>query len=331
MKEDVTLEVQELINMLQKAKLVELGNAGNHVSIEELIKIIERYYTPGSRLEDKLTEEKFSAYLKANPLKLAVNKEIEQWKERMAQRQARIEEIERQKAEVAAMEEDAEKPEIDETVPDEEPEMEEDVKRSRLESETTELQSQWRKEVISKHLIFIKGLEIVYFEFREIILALTVKLRETIDPKTGKMKVVLTKFIEDWLLRRLQSFLKFQIPATKTKTDAARQWPESHKDTEILALRREKERVAEDQRKKEEELKRVERELELMAAEDHNAMDQKEIEAIQRKMIEAEEAARRAREALEEGEEDDDEDSSDEDDDDEDEEEDDNASEKNLA
>ena len=50
---------------------------------------------------------------------------------------------------------------------------------------------------------------------KEIILALAVKLRESVDPKTGKLKVVLTKFIEDWLLKRLQSFLKFNIPAAK--------------------------------------------------------------------------------------------------------------------
>ena len=101
------------------------------------------------------------------------------------------------------MDEDAEKPEIDETIPDDEPEMEEEVRKQRLESETVELQDKWRKEVISQHLIFIKGLEVVFFEFKEIILALAVKLRESVDPKTGKLKVVLTKFIEDWLLKRL--------------------------------------------------------------------------------------------------------------------------------
>ena len=67
----------------------------------------------------------------------------------MARRQAKIEEIEKKKAEIAAMDEDAEKPEIDESIPDDEPEMEEDVRRQRLESETIELQEKWRKEVIS--------------------------------------------------------------------------------------------------------------------------------------------------------------------------------------
>ena len=104
-------------------------------------------------------------------------------------------------------------------------------------------------------------------------MALVVRLRELIDPNTGKLKVVLTKFIEDWLLRRLSSFLKFQIPAVKAKSDAQREWPESAKDTEILALKREKERIILEQQKKKQEMERMQRELEQMAAEDHNAMD----------------------------------------------------------
>ena len=57
----------------------------------------------------------------------------------MAARQAKIEDIERQKAEIEQMDEDAEKPVIDEEVPDEEPEMEEEVRRERIETETVEL------------------------------------------------------------------------------------------------------------------------------------------------------------------------------------------------
>jgi len=37
------------------------------------------------------------------------------------------------------MDEEAEKPEIDETVPDEEPEMDEEMRKSRIETETVEL------------------------------------------------------------------------------------------------------------------------------------------------------------------------------------------------
>ena len=50
------------------------------------------------------------------------------------------------------------------------------------------------------------------------------------------MKVVLTKFIEDWILPRLSSFVKFKIPTSKLKADAARSWPESHKDLEIKTI-----------------------------------------------------------------------------------------------
>ena len=141
------------------------------------------------------------------------------------------------------MDEDAEKPVIDEEVPAEEAEMADEVKRERIETETVELASSWRKKVISEHLIYIKGVEIVFFEFKEIVLALANKLRQQIDPTTGKLRVVLTKFIEEWLLRRLQSFVKFQIPTRKTQTDATRQWPESTTDAEIRASRAEVERV----------------------------------------------------------------------------------------
>jgi len=58
--------------------------------------VAERYHCVGeTRLEDKLTDEKFAAYLKANPLALPVNQEIADWKARMEARQVRLEEIER--------------------------------------------------------------------------------------------------------------------------------------------------------------------------------------------------------------------------------------------
>ena len=161
----------------------------------------------------------------------------------MAARQAKIAEIERIKAEIAELPDDAEKPSIDEDVPKEEPEMEEDVKRERLEKETVELQGKWRSRVISEHIIFMKGVEVVFFEFKEIILSLASKLRQQVDPTTGKLRVVLTKFIEEWLLRRLSSFVKFAIPTKKSTADAARKWPESTTDAEIRASRAEVERA----------------------------------------------------------------------------------------
>jgi hypothetical protein len=80
----------------------------------------------------------------------------------------------------------------------------------------------WRKQVISEHLVYVKGTEIVFFEFIEIILDLANTFRQQVDPSTGKFKVILNKFIDDWLLRRLKSFVKFSIPAVTEKADAAR-------------------------------------------------------------------------------------------------------------
>ena len=172
----------------------------------------------------------------------------------MEERERRIEDLERRRAAAAAEAEEGEAPVIeDDQIPEEEPEMEEEVRKEREETETVTAYDQWRKDTISKHLIYIKGVELVFFEFKEIILALAVKLREQIDPKTGKLKVVLTKFIEDWLLRRLNSFVKFNIPTVKAKADAARQWPESQKDLEIKALTMDKVKGEEDEKRREAE------------------------------------------------------------------------------
>jgi hypothetical protein len=49
------------------------------------------------------------------------------------------------------------------------------------------------------------------------------------------MTVVLKKFIEEWLLRRLTSFVKFKIPANSVKgKEASRTGPQSEKDAIIL-------------------------------------------------------------------------------------------------
>jgi len=92
----------------------------------------------------------------------------------------------------------------------------------------------WSQRTIAEHIIFIKGAEIVYFEFKEILYDMAKKLKDQVEPKTGKMTVVLKKFIEDWLLRRLTSFVKFNIPALPAKgKEAARSWPKSQKDKMI--------------------------------------------------------------------------------------------------
>ena len=298
MTEDVTLEVADAINMFQKAKIID----GNLVTIEAFVQILERYYTPGTRLEDKLDQKNFDEYLAANPLILPVNQDIKSRNERMAERQLKLEELEKKRAAAAAEAEDGAEPAVieDDTIPEEEPEMEEEVKKEREESEKVQALEQWRSDTISSHLIYIKGVEIIFFEFKEIVLALAVKLREQVDPKTGKLKVVLTTFIEDWLMRRLSSFVKFQIPTNKAKSATVRKWPESQRDLDIKALTKDKLHEQEEQRRRQEMQEREQAEQALMAAEDYPALDPAELEAMRRKQIEEEEAARRAREAEEE-------------------------------
>jgi hypothetical protein len=83
--------------------------------------------------------------------------------------------------------------------------------------------------------------EIVYFEFREILLDLAVnKLQTVLDPKhSGKVKPVLTKFLEEHFLKRLgalirhahnQAMLSQSQQQSQDKQTGARNWPMSEKD-----------------------------------------------------------------------------------------------------
>ena len=89
------------------------------------------------------------------------------------------------------------------------PEIPEDQVKERTEAELAAMHAKWHERTIAEHIILIKGTEIVFFEFKEILYNLAKKLKDLVEPKTGKMTVVLKKFIEEWLLRRLTSFVKF--------------------------------------------------------------------------------------------------------------------------
>jgi hypothetical protein len=113
----------------------------------------------------------------------------------------------------------------------------------------------------------------VFFEFKEIMLDIAMKLRDIIDPKTGKSRVVLTKFIEDFLLKKLNPYIKFNIQIGKSGSGAARVWPESLKDKEIKVKMEEKRKREDEQRRKQEEKRKQEKELERMREEDTPALD----------------------------------------------------------
>jgi hypothetical protein len=118
-------------------------------------------------------------------------------------------------------------------------------------------------------------------------------IREHVDPKTGKIKVLVTKFIEDVLLKRMGPYIKFDLGnSKKTQPQVHRNWPESEKDKQIKIKLAEKHRQEEAERLAKEEKERQMMELELMALEDHRALDVKEIEEIKRKILAEEESKR---------------------------------------
>jgi len=69
LKEDITLDVTEVINLLTKSNILDEKKLKSH----DVIEIIEKYFTPGQRLKDKLQAENFKSYAKKNPLLLPVN------------------------------------------------------------------------------------------------------------------------------------------------------------------------------------------------------------------------------------------------------------------
>lgn len=286
--EDITLEVDDLINMFKKTELLTSGNTSDTkprpLQLSDLISSVEKYYSPEMRLESKLTQEQFQSFVKQQ-LALKAKEEQRKAQQTGSQNTSQVQEASHHETEHE----------------------DEEHRRKREEEELQQQHDKWRKQVISHHLVFVRGVEIVFFEFKEILLDLALKLRDFIDPKTGKIKVVLTKFIEEILLRNLNPYLKFNIQPGKGGSGAVRVWPESQKDREIKVKLEEKRKREDEERRKVEEKQRQERELARMQEEDAPALDWKQVEELRRKMQEEEEARRRAAEAEEEDEEEDEE------------------------
>ena len=68
---DATLTVGDLLNMFKKAKILET----DRISTADFIEIIEKYHANGSgaKLSEKLSQQCFSAYAKANEASLQIN------------------------------------------------------------------------------------------------------------------------------------------------------------------------------------------------------------------------------------------------------------------
>jgi len=74
----------------------------------------------------------------------------------------------------------------------------------------------------------------VYFEFKELLLDLAVRLKDHVDAAPGKLRSLVKKFLDELFLKRLNPFIKFNVAKTgaagSSTSAASRSWPESEKD-----------------------------------------------------------------------------------------------------
>jgi hypothetical protein len=125
-----------------------------------------------------LEQEKFDAYIAANPMLLKAN-QVAAAKEEAK----KIAEKKRLEAPEGEEQEKPEEPEEQELTPEEE-----EANTARNHAELEGLQEVWKQKIISEHLVYIKGVELVYFEFKEILLELAMRLKESINADPGKLK-----------------------------------------------------------------------------------------------------------------------------------------------
>ena len=59
--------------------------------------------------------------------------------------------------------------------------------------------------------MYIKGIELVYFEFKELLLELALRLKDHVDSAPGKLRSLVKKFLEDLFLRRLSPYIRFNL------------------------------------------------------------------------------------------------------------------------
>lgn len=150
----------------------------------------------------------------------------------------------------------------------------------------------------NRYYVQIKGSELIMHEFKEILLNISVLLKEKTMDTSGKPKVrsLLKKFIEESLIKRYGAFKELDAARARDKENkVSRQWPDSYKD-KLIKERKEAERIKQaEEKKRREEQERQQRELELMRIEDTPALSAKELEEL-RKQQELEEKLRKEQE-----------------------------------
>lgn len=213
--------MDEALELFKKAGFVQ-GVDGKptygYLKIEEFLQVIEKYYAPETRLDHKMhSKELFENFLTRYP-------ELVPARKLQAPEGATEEEIESFHQRRRFQEED-------------------EVKHARV---------KFRKHILCEHLISLRGVEIVYFEFREILteLALVKLPRDLMDPKkTGKVKGVLTRFLEEHFFKRLGALIKRAKAAPlAVSASGAREWPETEKDKLIRIKMEERRKKEEEQR-----------------------------------------------------------------------------------
>ena len=124
---------------------------------------------------------------------------------------------------------------------------EEEANTARKDAELDGLHAVWKQKIINEHLVYIKGVELVYFEFKEVLLELAMRLKDSINADQGKLRALAKKFLDDLFLKRLTPYIKFnQVQTEASSVSAAniakRSWPQSEKDTAIKAVMDEREK-----------------------------------------------------------------------------------------
>lgn len=227
-RKDLTIEVEDFIELLNKTNL--LDGSTTDLTLEEVINMVEKYYDPEMTLKEKLEPYKFDDYLYENPHLVPEEKEPSQREQPS---------------------EGGEPAEANE----EGGENNEEVPEKKKDDKMEKVRQQWKDEVISQHLVYIKGVEIIFYEFKELLLELAIRLKDFVESTPGKLKSLIKSFLENLFLKRLKPYIKFDLgKKTSTEVDFLRKWPESEKDKEIQTVMEEKrKREAEEQKLREEE------------------------------------------------------------------------------
>jgi len=126
-----------------------------------------------------------------------------------------------------------------------------DEQTRREEEAKEQIFQKWKEEILSEHLVFIKGVELVYFEFREILVELALRLKDYVEgAQPGKLKSLVKKFLEELFLKRLLPYIKFistksekmGVTGMSEVSSTVRTWPESEKD-KVIKVAMEKKRL----------------------------------------------------------------------------------------